>query len=265
MHVNGVSVAGMGTCLYLPEIAVSIDVAQGLPFSFKSKNFLITHAHMDHASGIPYVVSQKALIKTQQPTFYMPESMVDSMGKILKEWQKIDGHEYDFDFRGVKAGEEYALDKIHSFKPFQTFHRVPSVGYTIFENRKKLKKEFQNLSEQEIVKLKKQNVDLTENISFPMFSYTGDTKMEFWGKNPEVLRSKILFMEVTYWDQKKSVKTAQEWGHIHLDEVIDRLDEFKGEKLVFTHISSRYTPEYAKKLILERVPKRYHDLVVIFP
>ncbi len=89
--------------------------------------------------------------------------------------------------------------------------------------------------------------------------------MKFWDENPEVLKSKVLFMEVTYWDKKKSVETAREWGHIHLDEVIDRMDDFKGEKLVFTHISSRYTPEYARKLLFERVPKVYHDMVDIFP
>lgn len=255
----------MGTCLFLPELCISIDVAQGLPFSFKSKNFLITHAHMDHASGIPYVISQKALVKAPTPTFYMPENMIEPMTKILYEWQKIDGHEYQFDFRSAKVGKIYELDKIHSFKPFKTFHRVPSMGYTIFENRKKLKKEFEYTSQAEIVQFKKSGMELTENISIPIFSYTGDTTMEFWDKNPEVLNSKILFMEVTYWDKKKTIKDAHEWGHIHLDEVIERLEEFKGEKLVFTHISSRYSPEYANKILFEKVPSQYHEKIATFP
>jgi len=220
---------------------------------------------MDHASGIPYVVSQKALIKAPVPTFYMPEVMLGPMTNILKEYQKIDSHEYEVDFRGIEIGKEYYFDKVHSFKPFKTFHRVPSCGYTVFENRKRLKKEFQNLSESEIIKLKKQKIEFTEEYSLPVFSYTGDTTMKFWDENPEVLKSKVLFMEVTYWDKKKSVETAQEWGHIHLDEVIDRIDDFKGEKLVFTHISSRYTLEYARRLLMERVPKKYHDLIDIFP
>ncbi len=33
VHVKGVSVAGMGTCLFLPELYLCIDVAQGLPYS----------------------------------------------------------------------------------------------------------------------------------------------------------------------------------------------------------------------------------------
>lgn len=263
--MNGVSVAGQGTCFFLPESCVAIDVAQGLPFSFRAKNFLITHAHMDHASGIPYVVSQKALIKAPQPTFYMPPEMLDSMKNIIYEWQKIDGHEYEFNFKSVETGKTYELDKIHTFKPFKTFHRVPSVGYTVCETRKKLKKEFEVATQGEIVRLKRSGMELTEDIEIPLFSYTGDTTMKFWDQNPEVLKSKILFMEVTYWDKKKSVETAQEWGHIHLDEVIDRIADFKGEKLVFTHISSRYSIEYVRKLLQERVPKKYHDIVDVFP
>lgn len=231
----------------------------------KPKTFLITHAHMDHAAGIPYIISQKALIKAPPATFYMHPEMVEPMENIMKEWLKIDGHQYTFEFLPVEVGVKYQLDNNHYFKPFKTFHRVPSVGYTIFETRKKLKTEFLNSTQQEILDQKSRGVELTEEISLPMFSYTGDTTMDFWSANPEVLTSKVLFMEVTYWDTKKSIDEAREWGHIHLYEVIDRLDDFKGEKIVFTHLSSRYSVEYARSILQKEVPKRHWDKIDIFP
>jgi ribonuclease Z len=243
---------------------VTIDVAQGLQPMVKPKTFLITHAHMDHASGIPYIISQKALIKAPPATFYMPQVMVEPLNNIMKEWEKIDQHEYTFEFLGVDIGQKYSLDDHHYFKPFKTFHRVPSLGYTIFESRKKLKPEYLKLSQDEIVDFKNKGVELTEEISLPIFSYTGDTTMDFWSHNPQVLESKVLFMEVTYWDLKKSVEESRKWGHIHLFEVIDRLDDFKGEKIVFTHISSRYSIEYARSILKKSIPKKHWDKVDIF-
>ena len=56
----GYSVAGLSTSLVFPEADVCFDVAQGLPFQMGTSNLLISHAHMDHAAGIPYVVAMKS-------------------------------------------------------------------------------------------------------------------------------------------------------------------------------------------------------------
>jgi ribonuclease Z len=240
-------------------------VAQGLPHTFKAKTFLITHAHLDHASGIPYLISQKTLLKMKPATFYMPSAMMPSMKNIMHEWEKIDGHTYSFEFAEAKVGEEIELTPHCFFKPFKTFHRVPSVGYTIFEKRKKLKPEFADKKDREFVKMKNEGVEFTDMVKTPIFAYTGDTKIEFWEENPEVLQSKILFVEVTYLDQKKTVNDAREWGHIHLDEILPLLPEFKGEKLVFTHISSRYQGKFTQQVLQEKIPKEFHSKVDFFP
>ena len=49
----GYSLAGTTTSIAFPSADVVFDVAQGLPFQIPIKHLLITHGHMDHASGLP--------------------------------------------------------------------------------------------------------------------------------------------------------------------------------------------------------------------
>jgi ribonuclease Z len=71
-------------------------------------------------------------------------------------------------------------------------------------------------------------------------SFTGDTQIEVLDQNPEILNSRILFFEVTYYDKAKSIEETRKWGHTHFDEMLPYIKEFKGEKLVLIHHSARY-------------------------
>ncbi len=257
--------AGMGTTFFFPEYKVCIDVAQGLPHTFRANTYLITHAHLDHSAGIPYIISQKALLGMKHATFYMPGAMVEPLTRIMKEWGYVDGHTYHFVFREAVPGEEIEVSTNIFAVPFPTVHRVPSVGYTLYERKKKLKPEFAGKTEADIRALREEKVKITEIVKTPLFSYTGDTQIEFWERNPEVLKSKILCVEATYIDKTKTVAEAREWGHTHLDEILPLLPEFQGEKLIVTHISSRYSPGYIKSVLEEKVPREFRNRVDFFP
>lgn len=264
-YLKGTSVAGIGTSFFLPTYNVCIDVAQGLHFTLKAKTYLITHGHMDHAAGIPYLISQKMMLTQTRPIFYMPKSLIGPLTEIMNIWEKIENHKFNYEFRAAEINFEYPLSPNTFFKSFNTFHRVDSQGYTIFEKRKKLKKEFSNKTERELIELKRLKTELTETLCLPIFSYTGDTKIEFWDSNPEVLNSKVLFMEVTYWDNQKTVEQARNWGHLHFDEVLPRLEQFRGEKLVFTHVSSRYSQKEIISILNKKIPTKLKTKIDFFP
>jgi ribonuclease Z len=77
-------------------------------------------------------------------------------------------------------------------------------------------------------------------------------------------RPKILFIECTYLDDKKNVEKAREWGHIHLDEIIQNADSFKNEKIVLIHFSKRYSPKTIKELVYSKIPPSLTDRVECF-
>ena len=261
----GYSVAGLSTSLVFPEADVCFDVAQGLPFQMGTSNLLISHAHMDHAAGIPYVVAMKSMTGAAKPTFYMPESLLEPMHAIMAAWAKAESHAYDYRFEAARDGVEYSLKGGYCFKPFTTSHRVPSQGYTVFEKRKRLKPELAGLARGELMEIKRQGGALEDYSQDPLISFTGDTRIEFLDMAPHVALSKILVMEVTFFDDQKSVENARHWGHIHLEELLPRLDSIRSERIVLIHASARYTSKQLKAILDDRIPEQHKTRVQLFP
>jgi ribonuclease Z len=263
--LRGLSLSGIRTAISIPEFSLSFDVAQGYPYLLNLKNFFVSHGHLDHAAGIPYIISQKAMNHQEAPKFYMPPSLIEPMDQIMKLWQKIEKHEYKYEFHPVTADEEIPLKGNHFIKAFPTVHRVDSFGYTLFQRQKKLAREFQGQSQDDIVKAKGQGKELHEILEIPLVSFTGDTQIEFLNSRPWVKKSKILVMESTYLDERKTVEHARSWGHTHLDEILPRLDEIESEKIVLIHVSSRYPTDEALRILKQRIPERHRERVELFP
>ncbi|CAN5560881.1 MBL fold metallo-hydrolase [soil metagenome] len=264
LRFTGYSLAGISTSIAMPEADVLFDVAQGLPFQTPYNTILLTHAHMDHASGLPYLISQKSMQRRPKPLVIMPEAAIDPLTRMMKIWHEIDQFEYAFEFRAVKYGEDIPLKGEYFARSFPTFHRVPSQGYTIFKRRKRLKTEFAKATPQELGSLRREGKVIDETLEENLVSFTGDTKIEFL-ESDQARKSKVLFMEVTYWDGKKSVENAREWGHIHFDELLPKLEKIEAEKIVLIHASARYTTKDIRAIIEDRVPEHLKPKLILFP
>ena len=264
LKIEGLSLAGVRTCVTLPQYLTAFDVAQGLPHAIGMNTFLITHGHMDHAAGIPYVISQKAMNSHKTPRFIMPASMVEPMKEIMRQWELIEGHKYELNFIGAKAGDEFSLNSKLLIRTFPTIHRVPSHGYSVYRRSHKLRADLEGLSSDEIINIRRKGEDPTEEKLDLLVSFSGDTQIEFLDLTPEVRSSKVLLLEATYLDDRKTVASAKEWGHTHLDEIIPRLETITSEKILLIHSSARYNLEEARKILHKRLPLHERERVEIF-
>jgi ribonuclease Z len=265
LSIQGLSLSGIRTSIVIPELSIGFDVAQGLPFNLHLKKYFLTHGHLDHAAGVPYIISQKNMHSEPKAEFYMPESMIEPLTEIMKLWGKIEDHQYRYEFIAVNEKSEIDLNPKYSVRPFPTLHRVPSFGYTVMGKNKKLKQEFSHLNGSEIQKAKALGQAVDEIIEAPLISFTGDTQIEFLQMNGQARKSKYLLMECTYLDEKKSVEHARTWGHTHLDEIIPRLKDIESEKIFLIHISSRYSTREALEILKNRLPSSEQDRVILFP
>lgn len=261
----GYSLAGITTSVVFKNASVCFDVGQGLPFQNSARKVLITHAHLDHAAGVPYLIAQKNMMGIRDTEFFVPASLEKPLHEILRIWQEVDGHEYSYSLRAAEPGILYDLDKIYVMKPFPTVHRVPSQGYLVFQKKKRLKEALREQGEEAIRAAKSRGEDPNEYYLDPLVAFTGDTQIEFLGRDPDVERAKVLFLEATFWDAAKPVAHARRWGHIHLDEILEILPKLRNERIVLIHASVRYPSSYLRKILREKLPKDEQERVVLFP
>lgn len=256
----GGSLAGIGTSVGALDFGVCFDIANGPRHTLKFTDFCITHAHSDHAGGLAYVVSQKSMTDQKQPRFHVPEEILPGLQRILKEWELLEDYKLPCQLIPMAPNNSVALSEDISVTPFRTVHRVPSLGYTLFSKKKKLKPEFVGKHPQEIVQLKQKGVVTEEYISSPEMSFTGDTQIEVLERHPEILSSRLLFFEVSFYDDAKPVSEAKKWGHTHFEEMLPYLAEFRGEKLVLIHHSARYRMKDLVELVRKRTGDHFEKI-----
>ena len=265
IELCGLSLSGVRTAISVPKLDFSFDVVQGYPFLFSLHHFFITHVHMDHAAGIPYLISQKNMYHHKPASFYMPASMVGGMTEIMKIWEKMEGHIYQYNFVPVDESFEKVINKQFLIRSFPTTHRVDSFGYTLFKTGKRMKSQYAGLKENQYKDLHNQGITVQEPFEEPLLSFTGDTQIEFLNSKPWVRKSKYLVLEATYLDEVKPIAKAREWGHTHLDEIIKELKDIQSEKIILIHVSSRYSSAKTLGILKAKIPREFAAKVILFP
>jgi ribonuclease Z len=261
---DGISEGGIRTSIVFPALDLMFDFGAVNPDKIHISQILLTHAHLDHSAGIPYYVSQRSLRKLPPPKIYVPKSLEVNLKKVLDLYSVMEDFEYEYNVIGVDHFEPVALKPGYFFKALPSFHRIPSQGYTVFESKRKLKKEYSELDQTNIRSMKEKGEDPTEEIQNPIVSFSGDTKIEYLLKNEDVRKSQILFLECTYYCEKRGVDRAREWGHTHLDEIAANADAFENEALVLIHPSKRYSYRELNEWISKKLPPSLLDRTHLF-
>ena len=253
----------MRTSMTVPQFKLSFDVGHGDPKLTEFSKILLTHGHMDHSSGLPYYISQRALRHLSPPQIFCPPEFVAPFKDIMDAWAKIEGFKAKYELIGVVPTEQYELQGKFFFQAVPSVHRVPSNGYVIQEKTVKLKDEFKSLPGPEIARLKKERDDLFYESRIPTIAFSGDTQIEFVLENEIIRDSKILFLECTYISPDAPVERARKWGHIHLDEIVANAEAFQNtERLFLIHFSPRHRNDEIRSTLKNRLPGWLFDKTV---
>lgn len=251
----GNSEGGTHTCIALPQYRLLFDTGVGSARLTEYPLILLSHGHLDHASGLAYLISQRSLRKLAPPDIYVPPEVYEPLTQIMKLWGDIEDYHSQFHLHAVDYSRHYPLKGNQFFRAIRSSHRVPSNGYSIVEKVLKLKPEHLNLPGKEIARRKATGENLFNETYQPIITFSGDTTIEFVTENEIVQKSRILFLECTYICEKRQTARAREWGHIHLDEIVANAEAFREvEKLFLIHFSPRYGRREVEETLKRKLP-----------
>jgi ribonuclease Z len=254
LTIEGYSRAAVQSYWRVPELKVGFEMG-GSPWAFMgTRTIFVTHAHLDHMAALPVFVARRRMMKMEPPVIYVPEEVVDNVHRMLRAWQRLDRGRMNCELVGMKPGDEAELSREHVVTAFPTKHTVPSLGYLVWDRRKKLLPQYQGLSGQEIRDLRVAGKEVSAEVRVPLLCYIGDTAPAGLDVYPPTYQARVLITELTFFRPEHRKEKIYKFGHTHLDDLIERADRFQNELIIVTHFSTRYHEKQIRQSVEQKLP-----------
>lgn len=256
-RLRGFSRSTIATFFHLRELGVLIDAGACPNEAASAPDVLLSHAHLDHAQALPYYVSMRTLLGMTPGRIHVPEGTGDGIRRWLDafaELQGPDGGRFQYTLQEHAPGEDIPLSGRRFARTLRAEHRVPSLGFTLFESRDKLLPAFSGLAGRELAALRARGERITERTLTPLVTYLGDTGPRIFEDHPEVGESEVLIAECTFLAPEHRAN-ARETGHLHAQDFAERADLFRNQTLLLTHFSMRYPDDALPTLVRDALPE----------
>lgn len=233
--IQGHSVSTERTGFYHFNLGIHLDAGMGCYFTVH--RIFLTHCHCDHMQHLPMLLhSNRGIAKV-----YCPSEDKEGLRVMLDSFYRATRTPYPFELIGVDPGytETFSYKgKSYTVTVHNCKHMVPCRCYSFEEHRMKLKSQYACLPKQELAKLSKQGVELSEAVAVPVFAYICDTALE--AVTDQLLQHQVVMIECTFWHDTFH-KRAKQKGHIYFQELLPVIEKYNATAFVLFHVSKRHT------------------------
>lgn len=252
--IEGYSRAAVQSYWRFPELKIGFDLG-GQPWSFMgTETWFISHAHLDHIAALPVYVARRRMMKMEPPTIYLPESAIEPVQHILRNFTRLDRGRMPCNLKPLVPGDEIELSRELVVTVSAMKHSVPALGFIVWERRLKLKEEYQGLTGEQIRDVRLAGNEVSAEHRQALIAYTGDTAPVGLDNCPDMYGAKVLICEMTFVSPDHRKEKIHKFGHMHLDDFVDRRDLFKNELIIASHLSTRYHHNTVKKMVEKALP-----------
>jgi ribonuclease Z len=237
--LTGHSRSAETTGFYIPELGWALDA--GLAIDKDVNHVFVTHGHLDHSYNMPSMLSRHHYTKIFAP----PQTATYISTFMHSAMQLNDTQEIPFSRRysvhAAAPGETYEIEgkKKYYVKIVECNHSIPCVGYCFLELRSKLKEQYKDMKGNEIGKLRKSGVSVTDDIFCPLFVFMGDTTTAAFAKNPDLFEFPIIITECTFLVEEHTSE-AEDRGHTSWSTLRPYVEAHPNTTFILIHFSLRY-------------------------
>ncbi len=264
LTIEGYSRAAVQTYWRIPELKLGFDLG-AQPWDFMgTPSWFISHTHLDHLAALPVYVARRRMMKMEPPTIYVPSHSLELIQHLLKVISRLDRGRLPCHLEPIQAGDTIELSRELVVTVHATTHTVPSLGFLVWERRKKLKEEYQDLTGEQIRDVRLSGVEVSREHRMPLVAYLGDSSPPGLDSNPDMMRAQILIAEMTFVAPSHRKEKIHRHGHMHLDDFIERSDQFKNEKIICSHFSTRYRDKQIRSLVEKAFPDMLNGRLVLW-
>jgi ribonuclease Z len=265
--VRGVSLGGVYTSIHVPELSALFDVGIPMRSAAAVDHLFISHGHVDHVGALPSFLGLRGLTGVNKTlNVYAPARICDTLREILAAFSQVHRWALEVALHPMEPGDELPLQARGDLrvKAFRTWHTVPSLGYMVFRRVRKLREAFKDLPGPEIGRRRRAGEDLFDVVERRELAYATDTLPRVLEQSPEIAGARVLVLECTFLDSRKTLEAARAGAHIHLDELLPLLESVTADHIVLMHLSQMYRPDEAHALLAERIPGHIFRRVRVF-
>ena len=255
MSIEGYSVAGEETWFRIHPPGLAFDVGRGVATQAGSRDLFVSHGHLDHALGVPYVLSQRTLHHQAPTRVFCPRPVAGLLGEFIAAGERLEGVEYHYQIVGLAPGDRVEVGRDLAIEAFATDHVVPSLGFHLMRRRRRLREEFRTLAGAELARLRSESVEIDRECEEIWLSYCGDTGPEVWKLAPRLAQSRLLMIECTFLGEEVR-QHGSAYKHLHFDDLVEHEAELAAhEAILLHHLSRRHSKGELRREVETRLPR----------
>ena len=264
--IEGMSLGGVYTTLRLPQLKVLLDVGMPVRAFAGTDHIFLSHGHGDHAGSLPALLGIRGLLHEKKPPkVYVPTPIAEPLQRAVAAMEELQRHSLGFECIPMDPGDEVQLRSDLHVRAFRTHHPVPSLGYLFFDRVAKLRPRFADLPGAEIARRRRAgDPELFDVAERHEVAYATDTLIRVLDTSPFIRRARVLILECTFLDERKTLEASRAGCHIHLDEILERAADFENEHIVLMHFSQLYEPGEIRTILAKRCPPELLDRITVF-